>query len=154
MTVQLTEDMKEVLRSNICYFATCSKDGKPNVVPIGLVESLSDSEVLVIDVRFDKTRKNLEENPEVAIAVTDIKRHQAYQIKGNAKVITSGLLFENALKIAEEKSEKRKNMMKKRFEEIQDPELKRLYKKRMEKHQDLKPKAAVRIKINEIYSTM
>lgn len=75
MTVQLSEDMKEVLRSNICYFATSSKDGKPNVVPVGLVEPLSDSEVLVMDVRFNKTRKNLEEIPEVAIAVADIKRH-------------------------------------------------------------------------------
>jgi predicted pyridoxine 5'-phosphate oxidase superfamily flavin-nucleotide-binding protein len=154
VTVQLSEDMKEVLRSNICYFATSSKDGKPNVVPVGLVEPLSDSEVLVIDVRFNKTRKNLEDNSEVAIAVTDMKRHQAYQIKGTSKIITTGQLFDKILLLVEERGEKRKSIMKKRLEEIQDPELKMSYQKRMERHYRLKPKAVIQIMINEIYSTI
>lgn len=152
--VQMTEDIKEILRTNISYFATSSRNNKPNVVPVGLVEPISDSEVLVVDVRFNKTRKNLEENPEVALAVTDMKRLQAYQLKGQAKIITSGELFDKAVQLVEEKSSKRREVMKKRFEEIQDPELKEKYRQRMEKHQRLKPKAAVLIHITEIYPTM
>ena len=57
---QMTNDMKEILKTNISYFATVSKDNKPNVIPIGLVEPISDFEVLIVDVLFNKTRKNLE----------------------------------------------------------------------------------------------
>jgi len=56
--------------------------------------------------------------------------------------------------LVEERGEKRKNMMEKRLEEIQDPELKMSYQKRMERHHRLKPKAVIQIMINEIYSTI
>jgi len=39
---RLDESMKTVLRNNICYLATSSRDGVPNVIPVGLVEALDD----------------------------------------------------------------------------------------------------------------
>ncbi|RLI78887.1 hypothetical protein DRP05_05825 [Archaeoglobales archaeon] len=50
-------EMKEVLSRNICYFATSTKDGKPNVIPVGLVEPIDDSRILLVDVKMNKTRK-------------------------------------------------------------------------------------------------
>ena len=152
--MELTAEVKEVLRNNICYFATASEDSKPNVVPVGLVEPVSDSEVLLVDVLFDKTRKNLQQNPQVALAVTDVNRLQAYQLKGKAEIITSGELFDKALEVMQEKSAKRNEIMRERLEKTQQPELKKKYEQMTEKYKRLKPKAAVVITIIEIYPTM
>lgn len=147
---KMTQDIKEVLENNIVYFATASQENKPNVVPVGLVEPISDSQVLLVDVRFNKTRKNLEENPQVALAVTDVPRLQAYQLKGQAKVITEGEWFDRAFELMQKKGERRENAL----EGIKDPKLKDRIQHLMEMHHKLKPKAVVLIEIEEIYSTM
>ena len=112
----LDEEMKEVLRRNICYFATSTKDGKPNVIPVGLVEPIDDSRILLVDVKMNKTRRNLEENNAVALAVTDFEKLKAYQFKGKAKVVTEGELFEKAKQILERRMEIRKERLRKRIE--------------------------------------
>jgi len=152
--MELTAVIKGVLRSNICYFATASEDGRPNVVPIGLVEPISDSEVLLVDVLFDKTRKNLEQNPQVALAVTDMNKLQAYQLKGKAQIITSGELFDKALLIFREKSVKRNEKMAQRLEQTEDLQLKARCQQMIASYKELKPKAAIVITISEIYPTM
>ena len=53
---QMTNGIKEILKTNISYFSTASRDSKPNVVPVGLVEPISDSEVLIVDVLPSITR--------------------------------------------------------------------------------------------------
>lgn len=150
----MTEDIKEILRANICYFATCTRGGKPNVVPVGLVEPVSDNEVLLVDVRFHKTRHNLEENKEVSIAVTDLNKSQAYQLKGKAEIITTGVFFEKVKEIMLQRRAKRRAMMEKRAGETQDPKQKKKLMERAAGHGSFDARAAVLIKINEIYSTM
>lgn len=148
----LMSEIKESLESNICYFATASVNGKPNVVPIGLVKVISDSEILIVDVLFNKTRKNLEENPQIALAVTDVNKLQAYQIKGKVKIVTSGDLFRIACQLTEEKFEKRRKMLEERLKAVNDPEMEMRIKEIMERR--LKPKAAIIVEVEEVYSTM
>jgi predicted pyridoxine 5'-phosphate oxidase superfamily flavin-nucleotide-binding protein len=144
--------MKDILKSNVCYFATSSKDGKPNVVPIGLVEALSDSALMMVDVRMNKTRQNLSENAQVALAVTDSAKLQAYQFKGTAKVITSGEFFDKAIQLAQEKAAKKRKRLQARLEETTDPVARSKLEKMM--HRESEPKAAVIITVEESYSTM
>jgi len=152
--MELTAEIKEVLRDNICYFATASEDNKPNVVPVGLVEPISDSEVLLVDVLFNKTRKNLQENPQIALAVTDMNRLQAYQLKGKAQIITCGELFDKALAVMQEKSARRNEKMAQRLEKTEDPQLRARCQQMIAKYGELKPKAAIVITISEVYPTM
>ncbi|MEW5919621.1 MAG: pyridoxamine 5'-phosphate oxidase family protein [Bacillota bacterium] len=150
----MTEEIKDVLRSNVGYLATSSPYGKPNVVPVGLVEPISDDEVLLVDVRFNKTRTNLENNREVALAVSDLSKLQAYQLKGKAEVFASGEMFEKVKEIMAQRAVRKRVLMEKRLEETQDPDLKKKLLERMQKHGKLRAKAAVLVKISEIYSTM
>ena len=150
--MNFTQDMKDPLSDNIGYFATSSKDGKPNVVPMGLISAISDSQLMIVDVRMNKTRKNLAENCMVSLAVTDTKRSQAYQFKGKATVITSGELFDSCKKTVKEREEKRRQHIKLRFEETTDPKLRIKLAKRM--NRTLHPKAVIVIDIEEIYPTM
>ena len=148
----LDEEMKEVLRRNICYFATSTKDGKPNVIPVGLVEPIDDSRILLVDVKMNKTRRNLEENDAVALAVTDFEKLKAYQFKGRAKVVTEGELFEKAKQILEKRMKIRKERLRRKIEGEDNPEIKKKLEEMAERK--MKPKAAIVIEVEEIYSCM
>ncbi len=146
----MNEEIKQMLDENIAYLATSSKEGKPNVVPIGLVHAISDNEVLIVDVLLNKTRKNLEENAQVAFSFTDFKRWKSYQLKGRAKIYKSGEIYEKAFEIMREKAEKRKQSVGK----IDNPEISERAMKIGEILKKSKPKAVVLITIEEIYSHM
>lgn len=148
----LDEEMKEVLRRNICYFATSTNDGKPNVIPVGLVEPIDNSRILLVDVKMNKTRRNLEENDAVALAVTEFEKLKAYQFKGRAKVVTEGELFEKAKQILEKRMEIRKERLKRRIEIEDNPEIKKKLEEMAERK--MRPKAAIVIEVEEVYSCM
>jgi predicted pyridoxine 5'-phosphate oxidase superfamily flavin-nucleotide-binding protein len=148
--MKMNEEIKQMLDENIVYLATASKEGKPNVVPIGLVHAISDNEVLIGDVWFKKTRKNLEENTQVAISFTDVKRWESYQLKGKAKIYKSGEIYEKIFDIMKKKAEKREESV----EKIENPEIIERAKKIREMLKNPNPKAAVVITIEELYSHM
>ena len=147
---RITDDMKEMLDTQVSYLATATPDGKPNVVPVGFVQAINDSEILIVDVSFNKTRKNLRENFQASIAVTDFEKMQAYQFKGTVEVCESGHLFERAYDILRDKYEKQKMWIEYRF---QDPELKNKYKQMIEKGRKFRPRAVVLLHVQTIYST-
>lgn len=148
--MKLSEEIKQMLDENIVYLATSTRDGKPNVVPIGSAYAISDNEILIHDMMFVKTRANLEANLQVAISFTDTRRWESYQLKGTAKIFTEGEMFEKVLEIMKIKAERQKDHM----ESISDPRTKERVQRMMELHKNLKPKAAVLITVEEIYSNM
>lgn len=150
--MKITEEVKEVINNNIVHLATSSKGGKPNVVPVGLCRAISDHELLIVDVFFKKTRKNMEENPRVAIAVEALEELKAYQLKGKAKIFAQGDFYEKAVEIMGEQNEVRE----KRISVLREkrPEMAGRFEKLVASHHKLRPKAAVLVDVEEIYSTM
>ena len=119
---KITQDMKDIAgKSKVFIMATASKDGKPNGVPIGLVQLISDDEIMLVDNFMNKTRQNIDENPMVAVSFWGGKGGYGYQFKGKARVETSGKLFDEASRAAQ----------------VEEP-----------KHS---PKAVVVVKVEEIY---
>ena len=87
----------------------------------------------------------MEENPQVAIDVEALEEYKAYQLKGKAKIFTEGKIFERALKMHERVEERRK--LRHAWDGIEEPEwLREIHQRR--------PKAAVLIEVEEIYSTI
>lgn len=149
---KMTAELKEIIKNNISYFATSSTDGKPNVVQVGLVDAISDTELVIVDILFRKTRKNLEGNPHVALGVMDMGRLRAYQLKGKAEIITEGDMFNKAIEIMQQKGEIRKKALE--GIRIESPELKDRLQRLIHIHEKIrKPKAVVLMKVGEIYST-
>ena len=148
--MKMNEEIKQMLDENIVYLATSTTEGKPNVVPIGLAHAISDNEVLIVDVWFNKTRKNLEENAQVAISFMDFKRWGSYQLKGKAKIFKSGEIYEKALDIMKKKAERREESVGKI--KIDNPEISERAKRIGERLKKSKPKAVVLITIEEVYS--
>jgi hypothetical protein len=88
---KLTAEMKEAfLKMKIFPVATASKDGTPNVVPIGVVELVSDDTIWITDNFMNKSLANLKANPKLAIYVWGPDIKGCFQIKGHATIKTSG----------------------------------------------------------------
>ena len=101
-TKQLFLDHRAGFR--IYAMATASKDGVPNVVPIGFLWIEGD-EIRVIDNYLNKTFDNLKENPIVAVyAQGGEGGHECVQVKGRAIYETSGPEYEAAVKMAHDKN--------------------------------------------------
>ena len=93
--VKLTQEMKEDFVKMGAYpFATASKDGNPNVIPIKACELVDDETVWIIDNYFLKTFNNLQENPRGALYVWGEGIKGCYQIKGDIEMLTSGEDYE------------------------------------------------------------
>jgi len=75
----------------IVFLATSSKDGIPNVVPIGAFKLLDDETLLISDQFFNKTLANLKANPKAAISYWGEKG--GFQIKGTVIIHTNEKVF-------------------------------------------------------------
>jgi len=96
---RFTEDMKEVVATAVrpFIFATASKDGKPNGVPIGFVKLLSNDEFMLVDNFMQKTLQNVIEKPVAAVTCWSSEVHYGYQFKGKVRYETSGEVFDSAI---------------------------------------------------------
>ncbi len=79
--VILTPEMEESLRAaKTAFLATSSKDGVTNVVPIAAFTCLDDGTLLISDQYFNKTLKNMEGNPWIALSWWG--ERGGFQVKG------------------------------------------------------------------------
>ncbi|MDL2241970.1 pyridoxamine 5'-phosphate oxidase family protein [Bacteroidales bacterium OttesenSCG-928-L03] len=105
--VKLNDEMKKILgKLRIVPFATASKNGIPNVVPIGMIILQDDDETIwIVDNYMDKSISNVKENPNASLYIWDPETPDSYQIKGTVKIENSGADYEKAVKYAHEKRE-------------------------------------------------
>ena len=119
--VQLTEEMLEEMKATgIISFATASKDGTPNVVPVGMIFLGDDGNIWLVDNYLNKTLANLKENPKAAFFVWNRDFKESYQIKGTVTIENSGSDYLRAVSIANSKKETypAKNLIKMKVEEV------------------------------------
>ena len=91
ITAEVRETGEKV---RIWAFATAGKNGNPNVVPIGSQHFHSEDTVIVMDNHLSKTKKNILENPTVALTFWDMESRKSFQLKGSAVIETSGKIFD------------------------------------------------------------
>lgn len=98
--VKLNEEMKTAFsKVKIFPVATASKEGVPNVVPIGFCQLVDAETIWIADNFMVKSLANLKENPIVAIYVWGPDTEGCFQIKGEATIINSGEKFEKMKEI-------------------------------------------------------
>ncbi len=106
--VKLSDEMKEdFAKMRVFPFATASKNGEPNVIPIGMCRLQEDGETIwITDNYFNKTRKNLEESPRASLYVWGAEIKGCYQIKGDIEIKTEGEDYEKMYKMVKSIGEK------------------------------------------------
>ena len=91
----LSEDHRSLIQEvGLCYVATATKDGAPNVSPKGSIAVYDDDHLIFADIMSPGTRKNLRENPRIAIFVCKPDRFQGYQFKGTAELSQDGEIYD------------------------------------------------------------
>jgi predicted pyridoxine 5'-phosphate oxidase superfamily flavin-nucleotide-binding protein len=90
----LTPEITSYIAGKLAWVATADKNGVPNLSPKGTLAVLDENTLVFADLFSNKSRKALEENPNVAVAVIDPKGPSGYQFKGKAELLTSGSIFD------------------------------------------------------------
>ncbi len=127
--VMINDEIKKMFREKKepGFIATLGADGKINLACKGSLNVLDDEHIWFTESTGKKTYKNLLDNPNVSVAIASRSESDGYQLKGRAELVTEGPLFELALKSTEEASIKLGRKLN-------------------------KPIAAVKVKVDEIYS--
>ncbi len=103
--VNLSSEMKEAFKKmKIFPLATASKDGVPNVAPIGFVELVGDDTIWIVDNFMKKTMHNLKENPKVALYVWGPEIKGCIQVKGTATLKTHGKEYDDMKQMVNKKN--------------------------------------------------
>lgn len=87
---KISNGVKDFLKNYLAYVATVDGNGMPNVVPKGDIAILDDNTVVFADLYSHQTKKNLIQNPNIAITVVNSAAYKGYQLKGKAKIIEHG----------------------------------------------------------------
>ena len=99
MAIKIPAEVQEFIKGKLGWVATASKDGMPNVAIKGSLRVLDDEHLMFADLFSIKTRKNLEENPKVAVMVMEIETRKGYSLKGTAELISQGPLFDQTVEM-------------------------------------------------------
>ena len=97
MPVKIPAELQEFMKGKQGWVATAAKDGTPNLSIKGSLRVLDDEHLLFADIFSLKTRKNLRENPKVAIMVFDPEARRGYAFKGATEQIESGPLYDQTV---------------------------------------------------------
>ena len=88
---KLTDDMKDMIeRLRLCFAATVTPDGKPNLSPKGSLKAVDDETLAFADIASPNTMRNLKQNPHIEINIVDPFLRRGYRFKGVAEIIEKG----------------------------------------------------------------
>ncbi|CAI9832727.1 MAG: pyridoxamine 5'-phosphate oxidase family protein [Nitrosopumilus sp.] len=81
------EAARLVWSHRLCFVATASRGGVPNVSPKGTLVPLDGSTLAFAEIRSPDTVRNILENPRVEISVVDPASRRGYLFTGTASVV-------------------------------------------------------------------
>ncbi len=96
----LNKELQDAIEKNLVFLATASKEGVPNVVPVGFARPLDGETILIADNYLHKTRQNLDENPRLSLIPQDAKAFP-FQVKGTVEIFESGEYFDQVTEWAQ-----------------------------------------------------
>lgn len=88
--MDFTPDIEMALeRSVLCWLATASPDGVPNVSPKEVFARFGTDRLLIANIASPRSVKNIRSNPEVCVGCLDIFVQKGYQLRGTARIVES-----------------------------------------------------------------
>ncbi|MCP5059699.1 MAG: pyridoxamine 5'-phosphate oxidase family protein [bacterium] len=87
----------------LCYVATASSDGEPNVSPKGSIMVLDDDHLAFAEIMSPHSRANLQQNARVAIYVCRPEKFQGFQFKGSVELTQDGPVYDQLAAAIKEK---------------------------------------------------
>lgn len=86
--MELTTEIKESInKSVLCWLATVSPDGIPNVSPKEIFSHYGKDKIIVANIASPQTVQNIKKNENISLSFIDILVQKGFQIKGKAKIV-------------------------------------------------------------------
>ncbi|MFH0936610.1 MAG: pyridoxamine 5'-phosphate oxidase family protein [Candidatus Woesearchaeota archaeon] len=104
--VTINKELKQLIEENALAFASINEN--PHCIAIAFVKVVSKNQILVTDNYMVETRKNLQKNPNIALAIwnKDWKENCiGYELIGTAEYFTEGKWYNIIKNIPENKGE-------------------------------------------------
>ena len=94
--VKMPPEVQEVInKQKPVPVATADSNGKPNVIFVTFLRIVDDETIQIADNFFNKTRANLNENPQISIVGYDSETKRSFQVKGRVDIMTEGPVYED-----------------------------------------------------------
>lgn len=85
----LTNAVKESIQNSVlCWLATASTTGEPNVSPKEMFTYWDDETILIAQIASPQSARNIRANPAVCISFVDIFVQKGFKLKGQASLLT------------------------------------------------------------------
>ena len=92
----LTTEMKAAVDNiRLCFVATASGDGMPNVSPKGSLTVWDDDHLAFANIASPRTMKNIRENPRLEINTIDQISRRGFRFRGTGEIFESGDVFDH-----------------------------------------------------------
>jgi len=92
----LTPEMKTAVNEiRLCFVATCSLDGSPNLSPKGSLTVWDDDHLAFAHIASPQTMKNLRHDPRLEINTVDQISRRGFRFKGVGEILESGVVFDH-----------------------------------------------------------
>lgn len=86
----LTQEMKDMLKEQLCMIATVTEEGLPNIGPKRSGRLYSDHQIIWNENTNKQIIKDIERGSKVAIAIVDRPKLKGFRFVGSAKVYREG----------------------------------------------------------------
>jgi predicted pyridoxine 5'-phosphate oxidase superfamily flavin-nucleotide-binding protein len=94
----IDDDMRALIAAQrLCYAATVTADGRPNLSPKGTIRVWDDTHLFFCDIASPGTRANLAVNPWIEINVVDPLSRRGYRFLGTATLHSGDAVYGDAL---------------------------------------------------------
>ncbi len=96
----IDDDMRAVIAAqHLCFAATVSPDGHPNLSPKGTIRVWDDDHLFFCDIASPNTRRNLASNPAIELNVVDPVSRRGYRFAGRATLHAGDEVFRHATQV-------------------------------------------------------
>ena len=82
------EVITSINKSVLCWLATVSDDGVPNVSPKEIFNYYGENIIIIANIASPQTVKNIKKNENVCLSFIDILVQKGFQLKGKASIVT------------------------------------------------------------------
>ena len=85
--MDLTPAIRDAMkRSVLCWLATVSPEGEPNVSPKEIFTAYRADQILIANIASPQSIRNIKSNPTVCLSFIDILVQKGFQLKGEARI--------------------------------------------------------------------
>lgn len=97
---KLTPEMKDMILTQQCFYATVSKDGVPNNAPKRSTRVFDDETLIFSEGTGGTTYKNILDGSKISVAVVNREMLDGYRFFGTSEVFTEGEIYDRSAEMS------------------------------------------------------